>query len=174
MYDLKDITPSVTEPITLSELKTYLRIPNANTSDDTHLTELITAGRIKFEKAAWRSVVPKFYRLTVSEFESPLELPYPPIDDVTLVQYWDGSEWQTLDASDDYFVFGDNKKEIEAAFYDGYKVKIEFVTLGDDSEDYLNLIKEWIGAVYDNRPDSEQVQEKVVNRMAGYRAQSAR
>lgn len=174
MYDLKDITPSITEPISLSDLKLYLRIPSANTGDDNHLLNLITAGRIKFEKAAWRSIVPHTYRLTVSEFESPLELPYPPIDYVDSVSYWDGSAWQTLDSSDDYFVFGDNKKEVEAAFYDGYKVKIEFITLGDDSEDYLNLIKEWIAAVYDNRPDSEQIQEKVVSRMAGYRAQSAR
>jgi uncharacterized phiE125 gp8 family phage protein len=174
MYDLKDITPSVTEPISLSELKTYLRIPSANTSDDTHLSQLLTAGRIKFEKAAWRSVVPHMYRLTVSEFESPLELPYPPIDYVDTVEYWDGSEWHELDESDDYFVFGDNKKEVECAFYDGYKMRVTFATLGDNTQDYLNLIKEWIGAVYDNRPDSEQVQEKIVNRMAGYRAQSAR
>lgn len=174
MYDLKDITASITEPISLSDLKTYLRIPSANTGDDAHLTELIKAGRIKFEKAAWRSVVPHTYRLTLSEFENPLELPYPPIDYIDSVAYWDGSAWQTLDSSDDYYVFGDNKKEIEIAYYSKYKIKVEFVTLGDDSEDYLNLIKEWIGAIYDNRPDSEQVQEKVVNRMAGYRAHSAR
>lgn len=172
MYDILDKTVSITEPITLASIKNYLRIPSANTSDDTDLTNLITAGRRKFENVTWRSVVVHDYELIIETDGIVIELPYPPIDYVTSVEYWDGEEWNTLDSSDDYYVYGNERLRIELNIYEGYKLRINFTTLGDDSYEYLNLIKEWIAAVYYNRPDSEETQEKVVKRMLNYRVNS--
>jgi uncharacterized phiE125 gp8 family phage protein len=175
MYDLDDITSGTpTEPVTLAELKRYLRIPTANTNDDTDLTALLTTARRKFEQVAWRSVVAHTFRLTIDDNEEEIELPFPPIDSVSAVYYWTGSEWSELDSSDDYYLHGSYKKILEIPYMTGYKIKVEFTTLADSLPEYENLMMEWIAAVYDNRPDSDEVQEKVVKRMAKLRAQSCR
>lgn len=169
MYDIKDTTTSFTEVISLVTLKNYLRVPTANTTDDTDLTALIETGRRKFEQVTWRSILPHDYELIIETDEEVIDLPFGPIDSVSAIYYWDTEEWVELDSSDDYYVHGNYNKRVELNIYSGYKLKIVFTTLGDDASEYLNLIKEWIAAVYYNRPDSEEAQEKVIKRMLNYR-----
>lgn len=162
MYDLKDVTSSITEPITLTEIKEYLRVSHSN--DDDLLEELITAGRLKFEDVTWKSVVPHDFILTFDNEETEFPLPSPPIDDVTSVSWWDGEEWTELDNSDDYYVLGEYDKTIQVLYYYDNRLKVEYSTLGDDRKEYLNLIKEWIHSVYFNASADEE--DRVVKRMA--------
>jgi hypothetical protein len=175
MYDIHDDTTAVVESLDLQTVKNYLRIPTDNSSDDADINEFIQVARKKFEEVTWRSVTAKTLVLTMDNDEQVVELPFPPINEVTKVSYWDGTDsWVEITVDEDYFVFGEDRKWIELVYYKGYKLKIEFTTLADESSEYLNLIKQYIAAIYDNRPDSEEVQEKIIKRMARLRVFSCR
>lgn len=50
-------TPPALEPLTLSEVKNYLRIASAVTSDDAHITALITEAREYVERVTGRALI---------------------------------------------------------------------------------------------------------------------
>jgi uncharacterized phiE125 gp8 family phage protein len=61
MTELIITSSSITEPVTTSEMKTYLGYPTADTSQDTLIAEMITAARIWLENRTALSVVSKNY-----------------------------------------------------------------------------------------------------------------
>lgn len=102
-------TPPVTEPITVSEAKSHLRVDFAD--DDTLIGTLITAARKKAEDYLWRAVLTQTYDLFLDEFPcgDRIRLPRPPLASVTGVYYTpDGSSEQTF-SSANYHV--DNASE---------------------------------------------------------------
>lgn len=99
----KIITPPVAEPITLSDVKMYLRIMTDDTSEDEAIIiPLITAAREFLEDATGRSLALQTVASYVSSFET-VRLPRPPFIGVTSISYKDkDGVSHTLDASDYY------------------------------------------------------------------------
>ncbi|VAX28193.1 hypothetical protein MNBD_NITROSPINAE05-808, partial [hydrothermal vent metagenome] len=123
-YQLK--TPPASEPVTLGEAKSYLRISDAD--DDAFITALITAIRERFESFALRSVITQTwtlwldgfpaankkgapgdgnFELPVSHFDAVkrvLEIPRPRLLSVAFIKTYDTENSATVFASSNYFV----------------------------------------------------------------------
>lgn len=111
MQILRDVTTLVepaSEPITLAQAKNYLRV---DFDDDNDLiTGLITSARLRLEKYAGIAISTRTLQVVayVDEF---IELPYAPLNNITLVEYWDGSGWVTMGLGD-YYILGTTYKKI--------------------------------------------------------------
>ena len=111
MQIIRDVTTLVepaSEPITLAQAKNYLRV---DFDDDNDLiTALIISARLRLEKYAGIAISPRTLQVVayVDEF---IELPYAPLNNITLVEYWDGSGWVAMGLGD-YYILGTTYKKI--------------------------------------------------------------
>lgn len=98
-------TAPATEPVTLAEAKSHLRVDV--TDDDTLITELIKAARQIVESNTGRSLITQTWRLTLDAFprnNEAIQLEKPPLVSVQSVTYVDtNGTTQTL-ATSDYIV----------------------------------------------------------------------
>lgn len=92
------VTAPATEPVSLQEAKDHLRI--SGTSEDTLITSLIESARIQVENYLNRALITQTWDVFYDEWKNEMLLPYPPVQSVTSVKYYDldGAE-QTLSAS---------------------------------------------------------------------------
>lgn len=74
-----------TEPVSTAEAKAHMRV--VHSSDDTLIAALIVAARKQAENILGRSLLPQTWQKTFDEFPDSIELPYPPIQSVTTVDY---------------------------------------------------------------------------------------
>jgi len=89
--------PSV-EPVTASELKAHLRV--THTDEDTYIGTLITAARQWIENYTNRQLVTATWTLYLDGFSAQIDMPHPPLQSVTSVQYYDtGGTLQTLSSA---------------------------------------------------------------------------
>lgn len=105
---LKLVTAPATEPLTLTEAKTHLRVDGSD--DDTYITSLITVARKYCEGFQNRAYITQTYDLTLDAFPiNNITLKPPPIQSVTSIKYYDtaGTEY-TFDASN-YIVDTDSE-----------------------------------------------------------------
>lgn len=101
-YGLTLVTGPATEPVTLAEAKSWLRVDHA--ADDAVITALVSAARQLAERQYDRQLVSATWRLTLRRFPcGEIRLPRCPLRSVTSVQYLDADgALQTLDSS--YYV----------------------------------------------------------------------
>jgi hypothetical protein len=105
--------------------------------------------------------------MEVSEHTGTIQLFNPPVLEVETVSYWDGSTWVTMDEAD-YTVYGIESKYLSiSTTYQ--RVRIEYSTTPHTNFDIVRLMKELISIWYDHRPDSEELEQRVVNRLANYK-----
>jgi uncharacterized phiE125 gp8 family phage protein len=104
---MKIITPPVSEPITLAEAKTFLRVDH--TDEDILIQSLITASREYCEVFQRRSIATKTYEMTLDRFPSErfIRIPLPPLKTVSSVIYKDSEGTDTTFT--DYVVDTDNE-----------------------------------------------------------------
>jgi uncharacterized phiE125 gp8 family phage protein len=111
MQIVRDVTtvvaPSATI-VTLQAAKDYLRVDY--NEDDTLITNLIETARIRLEQYAGIAMSARTLKVVayVDEF---IELPYAPINTISLVEYWDGEAWVSMSVGD-YNVLGDTFKKV--------------------------------------------------------------
>lgn len=97
------ITAPSTEPVTLSDMKLYLRVDG--TSHDTTLTALLAAARDYAQKRQRRAYITQTWELTLDAFPAmPIELPYAPLATVTSIKYTDEDGAETTVSSSNYVV----------------------------------------------------------------------
>lgn len=98
---VKTAEPSA-EPVTLAEAKVHCRVEVSD--DDAYITSLIVAVRMAAEQALQRTLITSTYKLNLDCFPSgAIELPYPVLQSVTSVKYYDtNGTQQTLTASTHY------------------------------------------------------------------------
>ena len=88
------ITPHVTEPLTLSEVKAALRVDGTDLDND--LSMMQHAAREVAEHETGQLLMTQTVRLDLPDWPDDLVIERAPVQSVTSVQYWDGAAWQTI------------------------------------------------------------------------------
>ena len=160
---------NVSEPVTLEQVKSHLRIYDSNI-DDGYIESLIKPAREKAEQATGQSLVAHtiVYENSDTESEDEQVLLYPPIGEVSKVEYFDGSSYVELD-SEAYTVGGARGKWV-SGISDYSHIRITYTTTGWGNEDLKRLILDLILLWYDERPNVDEAKEKaIINKMAKYK-----
>lgn len=161
---LKIVTPPTTEPISLSEMKTFSRIDS-----DTEITimeTMIVAARQEAEKITRRQLITATWDYRLDSFPDIIYLPLSPLQTVSSVKYLDysGTE-KTLVLNTDYLVDSYSEPARITPCYGQVwpitypvvnAVRIVFVAgYGNSESDVPPSIKNWImafaGTLYENR-----------------------
>jgi uncharacterized phiE125 gp8 family phage protein len=120
-------TIGVTEPVTLAEVKNYLRI--TNTRDDDYINSIIPNARIRAERYLNSDIVSKQRREYFAEISEAINLRYAPIASVDTVVI-DG---ETMTVDTDYTVEGLDNPLFKLEQTIAEKVSITYTTTGIDA-----------------------------------------
>jgi uncharacterized phiE125 gp8 family phage protein len=101
---LTQTTAPASEPVTLAEVKEWLRMVSGDTSQDTTLNTLISACRIKAENYTGRSFVARTYtwELDSKEATGTIWLPRPDVTSITSLKTYDSDGNPTTVTSTNY------------------------------------------------------------------------
>lgn len=168
----KLITAPALEPVTLEDMQEHLRVETDGTNpDDDVIIGLITVAREYVEGYSGRAFITQTWELALDEFPvcNYIELPYPPLQSVTSVKYYDTDETEATFSSDDYYVdtysepgrvvLGYGEVWPSTTLRTANGVIIRYVTgYGDAASDvydrYRQAIKLVAAHLYENREDS--------------------
>jgi uncharacterized phiE125 gp8 family phage protein len=110
-YALEVVSAPPYEPVSLSDMKTWMRFESDDTSHDALIRGLIKAMREEAENLTGRAFIPRQLRLTLPTYPVlhnygvGIELPHPPVVSVESFKYIDtNGDLQTLD-TDQYTVY---------------------------------------------------------------------
>lgn len=92
---IQTVAPTV-EPVTLDDVKRYLRLSTATTAEDTLLNSFISVSRKQAENYMKRQICQATWQLLLSDFpegDEPIELPRPPLStaESMSITYYDSS-----------------------------------------------------------------------------------
>lgn len=158
--NVKLIPSTITEPLSLNEIKKYLRIDSSFTEDDSDLQSFITVARDHIEQGILnRSVVIKDFEMTIERFENEIEIPIIPLIGVNSITYKDiEGVTHTLDPSNyivntDYEPGSVTLKSIPTfEAYQKAPIKIRFKAGYDNPPEVCKqAIKLLVSHMYDNR-----------------------
>lgn len=159
-YSLTRLVPPASEPVTLSEAKTFLRI-DSNT-EDALIGDLIATARISAEEFTGHSLITQSWRLAYDD-DAPIETPLPrgPVQSITAVRSIARDGTPTTISSAIYFL----NAAKDALFFDthvqGVRVEIDYSAGYGAASDIPKAIKQGmlahIAALYDAREDSGKV-----------------
>jgi len=108
------------------------------------------------------------YVLETVGHEGVIYLPMPPHGTISSVTYYDGDEWVALVENTSYTVYGIDNKYISVST--GYKrVRVTYATTAYSNYDVKRIMMELIAVWYDNRPDMEEAEEKVIKKLVKYK-----
>jgi uncharacterized phiE125 gp8 family phage protein len=147
---IKDIknrqAESITEPVTLAEVKAWLIIDTVNTEDDGLLTRLITEVRQAIEKKTKLSLIKRNIVVTV-DLVREFKLPHGPIRSIDAVAFRRGTNGdgtpdnETLTA-EDYTIDGEDFKFIKSGRCGRHKISFTAGFGIDEEIDYENPVPE--------------------------------
>jgi hypothetical protein len=150
-------------PLSLEQVKRYVR--QSSTHDDILLDSLIDAAVNAGEGVLGRSLMAHTFICEVDEHEGVIELPAPPHDEIDKVEYWDGDDWVELE---EYYVLGLNSKKVYIST-SYQRVRVEFTTTPYLNADVNRGLLELIAVWYDNRPDVDELESRVLRRIAKHK-----
>jgi uncharacterized phiE125 gp8 family phage protein len=117
------VTPATSEPLTLDQVKSQLNIATNNTDHDLELSELISQAREQWEGDTDTVCCTSTWRVRSEYMDDMLKLPKRPIQSVTSIQYYDGSNTlRTLGT--DIWNFDAPKREIRRQFLKVFPVSL--------------------------------------------------
>jgi uncharacterized phiE125 gp8 family phage protein len=166
---LKLVTQPASEPISTIEAKTQLRIDHND--EDTFIDGLVTAARQYLEEVIGRSFLTQTWRLSLDDWpeDDTIELPRPPLQEVTSVVYLDeAGDDVTLpeatyivdtDSEPGRIVLAANQVWPAVELYPANPIRITYVAgYGDEAGELPQWIKQAIylllGHWYENREDT--------------------
>jgi len=139
----------VTEPVTVAEAKTYLKIDGFD--EDTLLSSFITPARIVCENFLNRSLLTQTKILSFDYFEGKdIRLPYPPIQSITSLTTHDKNNTPTVYDSSNYLLSNEmlivnDNSNLPTELRKHYAIDIEYVAgYGDNASDVPEAIKQGI------------------------------
>lgn len=150
MMSLKLITAPTQDPVTLAEMKEYLRVDG--TEFDVTISSLIKAAREACQDFQNRAYFTQTWELSFDDFpRMPIEIPLPPLQSVTSVKYIDanGNEASInladfiidTDSEPGRIAFKTNKSWPHVTLQDINAVKIRFVAGYNDINKVPSAIK---------------------------------
>jgi uncharacterized phiE125 gp8 family phage protein len=152
--NIKVITPPITEPVSLSDIKLYLRIDHVD--EDALLNSLIKSAREQAENRTNRALATQTFELVVDKIEkNPMTIPLPPLQSVDSITYkYEGTEY-TLDTSQYSYDVDLEPSKLTFETIPSFNVmKIKF-TAGYDTtnipESIKQAIKLFVSHGYENR-----------------------
>lgn len=165
---LTTVTPPAGEPVTLAEAKDHLRVTSDD--EDTLIRSLITAARQRMELATWRAFMTQTLRLTLDCWPGcgRIELPRPPLQSVTSVQYTLEDESVNTFAASNYITDTDSEPGQvalkttstswpSATLQAVNGIQVTYVAGYGDAEDVPQVLRQGIllivGHYYENRED---------------------
>ncbi|WP_254509884.1 head-tail connector protein [Anatilimnocola floriformis] len=101
-YGLELVTPPVSEPVSLADMKQHARISRED--EDTTISAFVTAARQYSETFLRRQLMPATWRMSLDCFPAEMRLPLPPLQSVTSITFVDGNGTTQTVASDTYYV----------------------------------------------------------------------
>lgn len=105
----KVVTPVVTEPVSLAELKTHLRQTGSDAPEDSLLVDVLAGAREWCEAYCGRALAPQTLELFLDTFPADaIALPRPPLVSVTSIKYKDYLGVETTVSASDYIVDTDS------------------------------------------------------------------
>lgn len=132
------------EPVSLEEVKTYLRIDGE--SENSLITSMIKAAREAAEKYMRISINNQKWKLSFDE-STPEEaaLPYGPVNAVDSVKVFDDSETETTFSTNNYYLSAGNSSIIFKQIPSGRRVEVIYSTgIAADAASVPVLIKQGI------------------------------
>lgn len=163
------VTDAASEPVTLAEAKAHCRIDTSD--EDALVTSLITAARIVAEHEMQRAIITSVFRLTTDAFpERALDLPFPALQSVATVKYYDVNNVQQTLSSALYRVdTGSSPGNISPVdtWPDTYArpdaVEVNYTSGWTNAAAVPLSIKQWIlmrvATIFDNRADHATARE---------------
>lgn len=166
MSVVKTVEPT-TEPVTLAEVKAHCKVDVSD--DDSLLTAMISAARIAAEQATGRTVITSTYRLTLDAFpDGEIVLPFPSVQSVTSVKYYDANGAQQTLTGGDYVVDLDGGRVDTLAAWPATQerpnaVEVIYVAGWADAAAVPAAVKQWVlmrvASMYENRADYATARE---------------
>ena len=133
-------TDPASEPITLSEAKTFLRIDSSD--EDTLISEMITAARIAAEEQTGKSLISQSWQVAYDDCPPPVvKLPNGPVQSVTSVKSIDENAAETIVSATSYHLNALQELVFESV-PSGHQIIIEYVAgFGAASDVPANLVQ---------------------------------
>jgi len=160
------VTAPTEEPVSLADVKAHLRIDI--TDDDALLGTYITVARRFCERYQNRAYITQTWKLVLDDWpdDDEIELPYPPLQSVTSIVYYDTEDNDNTLATTVYMVDADSEPgRVTLKYnqtwpyttlrpYNG--IEITYVAgygdaTGDVPENVVHAIKLLVGHLYENR-----------------------
>lgn len=165
VQDVTDESGVFEEPVSVDEMKDYLRLEgyvdlDESTSDDLSnfdfddmlIAELIKAGRQLMEEKAGISILPKTIEAVITNLCGMIELPYGPITSITTLLDCEGTEITSVS----YRVIGNNRRYLAYPCYANMTITYEtgFESLPKGIKiDLMRLV----AYMYENRGDDPSI-----------------
>lgn len=168
LYDIKISSAPASEPVSVSDVKTFLNISYA--TDDTIIGTMITSARYAIEQYTKRAFITQTVIAYYKRYDKQMNLPIQPVQSVTTVETVADDSTTTLTANSDYYVKGVQDKYIDFTGVNSipaghspyenlaeYGLKVTYVAGYGSSSDVPQSIKDAIVRLaayyYDNRAD---------------------
>ena len=158
-YALSRASAPATEPLTLDEVKLYLRVDH--TDEDSLLSDLITTVREAAEHYLRRSLITQSWQLSYNHYvPSPLSLPMGPVQTIETVKTITRDDVETILANGGYYLAAANEQLVFDTVPDAHVVEIRYITgYGDAASDIPKPIHagmlSHLAALYANRTLSQ-------------------
>lgn len=156
------VSETGSEPVTLSEMRNWMRLDPTDTTDDTLITELIKSARQHIENLASLTIVGKVYTTSfeVSGTNHPqwiVKLPYGPLISVTSVTYQEGiNSFSTLTLNSDYEVYDGRLLLYKQGIY-RVQYSTGFASVPYDLKNDVMTLTAWM---YENRGKMMNIDDK--------------
>lgn len=172
-YVLELQTAPATEPLTLSETKTYLKVDGSD--DDTLITNLIATVRHAAQKYLKVSLINQSWKLSYDSYSpTVVKLPMAPVQSITSVNAIARDQSSTLISSNAYYLSAGNQKLIFDTNIVSHIVQIVYLAgYGAAASNVPNPIRQGmlshIAAIYDGRAGANVIPAQSKNLYAPYK-----
>ena len=154
------------EPLTLAETKTYLKIDNS--SDDTLITNLIIAVRKSAEEFLQSALITQSWKLSFDKYApSSVVLPMAPVQSITSVTIFARDGSSSVMSSTSYYLSAGNRKLVFDASPLSHRTEIIYVAgYGASASNVPSPIRygmlAHIAAIYDGRAGGNSIPKQAV------------
>jgi len=148
--DIAFTNESATEPVSLAEMKTYIRVSPDITDDDNLITALIKAARSIIEQFCGVSIISRTIQCRLLNQLGDIELPFGPVGDISLITDIGGTELDNEAWTLDGVAFKTLNSPSDT------EVTVTYNATGIATEEWKNYVKRQVAFMYEHRGDENE------------------